>query len=89
MKKLVLLLLFIPLSSFGQEQTISDGPYIFIEKNKLIEKKIINGKVFSRILKTSAFDTIYVPEKSTYNNIRKIAALSDIHGQYDLSLIHI
>ena len=29
----------IPLSSFGQEQTISDGPYIFIEKNKLIEKK--------------------------------------------------
>jgi len=74
----------IPLSSFGQEQTISDGPYIFIEKNKLIEKKIINSKVFSRILKTSSFDTIYVPDKSTFNNIRKIAALSDIHGQYDL-----
>ena len=84
MKKLILLLLFIPLLSFGQDQTNSDGPYIFIEKNKLIEKKIINGKVFSRILRTSSYDTTYSPEKSTYNNIRKIAALSDIHGQYDL-----
>jgi hypothetical protein len=73
-----------PLLSFGQEHTISDGPYIFIEKNKLIEKKIINSKVLTRILKTSSFDTIYPPEKSTFNNIRKIAALSDIHGQYDL-----
>ena len=33
MKKLILLLLFIPLFSFGQDQTNSDGPYIFIEKN--------------------------------------------------------
>ncbi len=39
MKKLILLLLFIPVLSFGQDQTNSDGPYIFIEKNKLIEKK--------------------------------------------------
>ena len=84
MKKLILLLLFISLLSFGQSQTISDGPYIFIEKNKLIEKKIINGKVFSRILRTSSYDTTFSPEKSTFNNIRKIAALSDIHGQYDL-----
>ena len=84
MKKLILLLLFIPVLSFGQDQTNSDGPYIFIEKNKLIEKKIINGKVFSRVLRTSSYDTTYFPEKSTFNNIRKIAALSDIHGQYDL-----
>ena len=58
MKELILLLLFIPLLSFGQDQTNSDGPYIFIEKNKLIEKKIINGKVFSRILRTSSYDTV-------------------------------
>ena len=84
MKKLILLLLFIPVLSFGQDQTHSDGPYIFIEKNKLIEKKIINGKVFSRRLNTSLYDTTYSPEKSTFNKIRKIAALSDIHGQYDV-----
>ena len=84
MKKLILLLLFIPVLSFGQDQTHSDGPYIFIEKNKLIEKKIINGKVFSGSLNTSLYDTTYFPEKSTFNKIRKIAALSDIHGQYDL-----
>ena len=84
MKKLILLLLFIPVLSFGQDQTNSDGPYIFIEKNKLIEKKIINNKVLSRTLKTSSYDTIYFPEKATFNKIRKIAALSDIHGQYDL-----
>ncbi len=84
MKNLILLLLFIPVLSFGQDQTHSDGPYIFIEKNKLIEKKIINGKVFSRRLNTSLYDTTYSPEKSTFNKIRKITALSDIHGQYDV-----
>ena len=69
---------------FGGEKIISDGPYIFIEKNKLIEKNIIDNKVFSKNLKISLYDTIYDPEKSTFNRIRKIAALSDIHGQYDL-----
>ena len=69
-KKLILLLLFIPVLSFGQDQTHTDGPYIFIEKNKLIEKKIINGKVFSSRLNTSLYDTTYSPEKSTFNKIR-------------------
>jgi hypothetical protein len=84
MKKLILLLLFIPLCTFGKEESFSDGPYIFIEKNTLIEKKIINSDVLSTNLKTSLFDTFYVSEKPTFNNIGKIAALSDIHGQYDL-----
>ena len=84
MKPLYVILIIISLLSFGQGQTISDGPYIFIEKNQLIEKQIINGKVFSKIIETSSYDTTYLPEKSTYNNIKKIAALSDIHGQYDL-----
>ena len=56
MNYLWILLLILPL--FGQGQTISDGPYIFIEKNKLIEKNIINDKVFTKNLKTSSFDTI-------------------------------
>ena len=64
----------------------SDGPYIFIEKDKLVEKTIINGKVFSRLLKINSFDTIYSPEKSIFNDVQNIAALSDIHGQYDLAI---
>lgn len=64
----------------------SDGPYIFIEKNKLIEKIIMNGKVSSKTLKTNTYDTIFPPEKSIFNKVKKIAALSDIHGQYDLAI---
>jgi len=77
------ILLYLGLA-WGQEQTVHDGPYIFIEKNELIEKKIINNKVISKTLEASSYDTIYYSEKSTFHKIRKIAALSDIHGQFDL-----
>jgi len=69
-----------------QLSQFSDGPYIFIENNQLIEKTIMNGKVSSRVLKINSFDTIYSPDKSTFNNVEKIAALSDIHGQFDLAV---
>jgi len=85
-KKIILLLLFVPLFSIGQDAIISDGPYIFIEKNKLIKKSIINSEVISSDLDKSSYDTLYLPEKSTYNNVKKIIALSDIHGQYDLTI---
>jgi len=83
MKKYLFILLFIGLC-FGKEQTISDGPYIFIEKNKLIEKNIISSKVILKNLKASSYDTLYNAGKSSFNRVKKIAALSDIHGQYDL-----
>lgn len=83
MKKYLLIVLLVGFC-IGKEQTISDGPYIFIEKNELIEKIIINSRVISKSLKTSSYDTIYQAEKSTFNKIKKIAAISDIHGQYDL-----
>ena len=86
MKKIILLLLFVPLFSIGQDAIVSDGPYIFIEKNKLIKKSIINSEVISSDLDKSSYDTLYLPEKSTYNNVKKIIALSDIHGQYDLTI---
>ncbi len=86
MKKIILLLLFVPLFSIGQDAIISDGPYIFIEKNKLIKKSIINSEVIFSDLDKSSYDTLYLPEKSTYNNVKKIIALSDIHGQYDLTI---
>ena len=86
MKKIILLLLFVPLFSIGQNAIISDGPYVFIEKNKLIKKSIINSEVISSNLDINSYDTLYLPEKSTYNNVKKIIALSDIHGQYDLTI---
>jgi hypothetical protein len=64
----------------------SDGPYIFISNNKLIEKKILNGKVTSKVLEPTLYDTIFTPQKSIYKNVENIAALSDIHGQYDLAI---
>ena len=64
----------------------SDGPYVFISNNKLIEKKILNGKVTSKVLEPTLYDTIFTSQKSIYKNVENIAALSDIHGQYDLAI---
>jgi hypothetical protein len=64
----------------------SDGPYVFISNNKLIEKKILNGKVTSKVLEPTLYDTIFTSQKSIYKNVENIAALSDIHGQYDLAV---
>ena len=82
----VLVLLSITSLSYGQDERISDGPYIFIEKDKLINKSIVNGKVITTLLSLDSYDTIYYPEKSTFKKIKKIAALSDIHGQYDIAI---
>ncbi len=77
---------------FGQEiqsdllSTLNDGPYVFIEEDHLIERSIIDGKVVSKQLKFDAYETSFEVERSIYNNIRKIAALSDIHGQYELAI---
>lgn len=65
---------------------INDGPYIFIEKNKLIEKNIVRGKVVNKSLSSDAYDTIYKSEKAVFKNVDKIAAISDFHGQFDLGV---
>tara|TARA_B110000037_G_scaffold217923_1_gene279909 strand:- start:2022 stop:3089 length:1068 start_codon:yes stop_codon:yes gene_type:complete len=70
----------------NKSSKINDGPYIFIEKNKLIQKEIINGKVFTKKLATNSYDTHFVPNQEVYTHVKKIAALSDIHGQYKLAL---
>ena len=69
---------------FSQRNSISDGPYIFIEKGKLIEKRILNNQVTTRTLDQGSYDTLYYSGLSTFNEIGKVAAFSDIHGQYDL-----
>lgn len=65
---------------------INDGPYVFIEENKLIEKTIVDGEVFVKNLSLNTYDLIYKPEGSIYKNVNKVAALSDIHGQFDLAV---
>ena len=68
------------------EDGFDDGPYIEISKNKLIEKTIEDGKVVTKELPSDRFPTKFKAERSTYKKVSKIAALSDLHGQYDLSI---
>ena len=65
---------------------LNDGPFVFIEQNKLIQKEIINGVISTKTLPFEAFKTEFSSEPSIYTNVKKVAALSDIHGQYDLAL---
>ncbi len=65
---------------------INDGPYIFIENNILIEKSIINGNVITKELPFDSIKTEFEPELPVYENVKTIAALSDIHGQYALAI---
>lgn len=65
---------------------LNDGPFIFIKQNKLIQKEIVNGVVSTKTIPINTIQTEFIPEPSTYTNVKKVAALSDIHGQYDLAL---
>ncbi|WP_435276729.1 metallophosphoesterase [Psychrobium sp. nBUS_13] len=69
----------------------NDGPYLINAKNKnspypLIEHNIINGMHTTHPYQGSIpANQRYVINKSdTFNNVRKIAAISDIHGQFDI-----
>ncbi len=94
-KNIILFLyLFSITLSFGQKNnqetydlaTLNEGPFIFIKQHKLVHKQIINGEVVTKSLSLDAFKTTFTPEPSTYKNVKKIAALSDIHGQYNLAV---
>ena len=65
---------------------INDGPYIFIEQDGLTEKSIVDGKVVLKKTPLDSYRTSFIPEASIYKNVKKIVALSDIHGQYDLAI---
>lgn len=69
----------------------NDGPYLINAKNKnssypLIEHNIVNGMHTTHPYQGSIpANQRYVINKSdTFNNVRKIAAISDIHGQFDI-----
>ncbi len=65
---------------------LNDGPFVFIEENQLIEKNIVNGEIITKTLKPNAFDTEFLPDPVFFNEVKKIAAFSDLHGQYDLAV---
>jgi len=64
---------------------IDDGPYILIQNDSLIEKNIVKGTVESKVIPPEVIQINFLLEVSNYNNVVKIAALSDIHGQFDLT----
>jgi UDP-2,3-diacylglucosamine pyrophosphatase LpxH len=64
---------------------ITDGPYIFITSDSLIEKRIIKGKLETKTAALQTMRSQFDNESSTFTNASKIAALSDIHGQYDVA----
>ncbi|SNT11127.1 Calcineurin-like phosphoesterase [Ekhidna lutea] len=86
-KSFTLAILYLILASaFCQHQTISDGPYIFIKNQQLIQKHIEKGEVFTKQLEAEAYDTTFKVTPAFFQGVEKIAALSDIHGQYDLTI---
>jgi hypothetical protein len=62
----------------------NDGPYVFIEQNKLIEKTIRAGKAIIKELPMARQSSTFQPEASTFLGVEKVAAVSDIHGQHDV-----
>ena len=66
--------------------SVNDGPYIFIEEDQLVEKRIVNGEVVIKNLPKDAFKTKFKRDKSKFKKVQKIAALSDIHGQHELAV---
>lgn len=65
--------------------SFNDGPYIFIDGERLIEKNITNGVLASKSLAFETLPTQFNAEPSAYTKVSKIAALSDIHGQYGVT----
>jgi hypothetical protein len=65
---------------------ITDGPYIFITSDSLIEKRIIKGKLETKSTALQTMRSQFDNEASIFTNASKIAALSDIHGQYDVAM---
>lgn len=65
---------------------ISDGPYIFIVNDTLVVKNIVSGNVESKTLKSQSIAINFTPDIAVYDNVSKIAVISDLHGQYNLTI---
>ena len=70
----------------SEKKAVNDGPYVFIKEDHLVEKNIILGKVDSTILPLDAYTIEFPNSEESFKDVKKIAALSDIHGQFDLMI---
>ena len=86
------LLLFIsislPLSAqqSDADDSFDDGPYVFIRNDSLIEQRVMEGELVTTLLEAESLETHFPPAPAVYTGVERIAALSDIHGQYDLAV---
>lgn len=72
--------------SLTDNSDLNDGPYLFIHDDNLIEKTVVNGEIKTRTLDLQSKKIDFKPEKAIYKNVEQIAALSDLHGQYELTI---
>jgi len=83
-----ILCLFAGQAGFGQEipdsLAIDDGPYIFIEGDQLVERRIVAGLAQERNLPLATYPVQFEVELSEIPAVEKLIVLSDIHGQLDL-----
>lgn len=70
-------------AEISSNSVLDDGPYIFIESDHQgISKSIVSGKVVEKSVELD--ETNFRIEATYYEGVKKIAALSDIHGQLDV-----
>lgn len=86
LKNIAFFLHFLYAITICSAQVENDGPYIFIKNGDLIKKEVRNGNVSTAKIDTKTYDTLFSPNNAVYTHVKKIAALSDIHGQYDLAV---
>jgi len=72
-------------NQFSLQNLINDGPYVIFRNDSILEYTIENGVVLKTLLSPEQVTTNFETEASTYNNIERIAVLSDVHGQYELT----
>lgn len=78
---------------------ITDGPYIFFQRDSLLIKEIIADSVYNEKIPISSSATVKIkqighqieirskftlPEQYQFENVKKFLVLSDTHGQYKL-----
>lgn len=95
---LIILLILVPPSinrNFGDtiskpvklQDSTNDGPYVLFRNDSVIEFTIINNEVQKKVLDPDGVQTSFEVEPSIYENIERLAVLSDVHGQYNLTSI--
>ncbi|MBM7073870.1 metallophosphoesterase [Shewanella sp. 202IG2-18] len=66
------------------KNSYSDGPYVFIEPEKLVSVRVNHGAVAHSELALESLPTQFIDELSEFKSNGKVAVLSDVHGQHDV-----